>query len=319
MRKLGHGPPSSKEQMKGSGVTRGNFSFQEDKFLSNNMMDGVKGTAAIGAVGSIPSFYYLSQIDDNLMEAMQFAFTEDLSHFNNLHNYIEDKYFDAVSSASAEGWMTRLEGYVTEVYAADVLTKMGYDVHFPDSANQEGWDLIVDGEPWQVKGGMTESTIINHFEKNPDISVVTSQIMAEKFGENNQILGLAELDPDTMHRVTQESLGAVDNLGDTVGAGIPIVTLAVSGFREFNLLTSGDTDGFSSAKNLGLDVAGVGGGGFAGAQIGAGIGAIGGPIGMAVGGLIGGVAGAIAGKMGTNAIKQANYKSAINDLSLIHI
>lgn len=91
----------------------------------------LKEAGIIGAAGSLPSLYYLNEIDGNVYDAMQFAFTDDLTNFHALHNYVEDKYISIFDSNSAEGWITRLEGYVTEQYAADVLTDLGHHVEFP--------------------------------------------------------------------------------------------------------------------------------------------------------------------------------------------
>lgn len=281
-----------------------------------NWKQGLASAGMIGAIGSIPSLTYLSQIDENVLEAMDFAFTEDLSNFYDFHNYINDKYLDAVSADSAEGWMTRLEGYVNEQYAADVLTDLGYEVEFPTSANQEGWDLLVNGEPWQVKGGHTPSVIADHLEKNPDIPVVTSDVLKEHSAEQEAVIGLQELDPDVIEQVTEQTIGAADSLGDTMGIGVPIVTLAASGFREFKLLTGGQTDITNAMKNVGLDVAGTGGGGLVGAKLGATIGAVGGPVGFAIGGVLGAIGGAILGRTGTNLIKNINYKHAVENYQL---
>lgn len=290
----------------------------EHKKLNNHIRSSVnkhlmsnKEAVISGGLGAIPSFYYLTQIDENVLEAIDFAFAEDLSNFQDLHNYISDKYTDAIQADSAEGWMTRLEGYVNEQYAADILEKMGFEVEFPKDPNQAGYDLLVDGEPWQVKGGESPSVITNHFENNPDIPVVTSDTLASEFQNDVQIQGFSELDPAFIEQTTSDSLHAIDNLGDHMGAGIPIATAVLSGFREFGLLSSGKTDLEHSIFNAGLDIAGTGGGGFAGAKIGALLGSAGGPAGAAIGGAIGGILGAISGRAVTQSIKEKPYQEAL--------
>ncbi len=285
------------------------------EYIKRNPLS-LKEAGVIGAVGSVPSLYYLSEIDDNVYEAMQFAFKDDLSNFQDLHNYVEDKYISIFDTESAEGWVTRLEGYVTEQYAADVLTDLGHHVEFPDSATQQGYDLIVDGEPWQVKGGETLSVLKDHFDKNPDIPVITNSGLAEEFGPSDLVFGTPSLDPQLMDGVTRETLDGIDNLGDSMGAGIPLVTLITAGYREFGLMSSGKTDIGHSAKNVGLDLAGTGGGGFAGAQAGALIGAVGGPVGAAIGGILGGIIGAMGGRQITNSIKLAPYNNALENYQL---
>lgn len=268
---------------------------------------------AVGVLGSIPSFYYLSQLDENVLEAMDFAFAQDLSNFHHLHDYINEKYLGILQTESAEGWMARLEGYVNEQYAADVLTKLGYDVEFPTSPNQEGWDLLVNGEPWQVKGGETPSVIADHLAKNPEIPVVTSDELKSAFPDQAQVFGFKELNPDVIHRATEQTLSAADNLGDTIGVGVPVVALVTSALRELKLLTGGKTDWVHSVKHVGIDVAGTGGGGFLGAKIGAAVGAAGGPVFMTIFSGLGAMLGAFFGRLGTNYFKRRKFKKAIED------
>lgn len=274
---------------------------------------GWKEAAGIGIAGSAPSMYYLSQIDPTVMEALDFAFAEDLSNFNTLTDHIDDKYFDVLNTSGADGWMTRFEGYVMEMHSADVLENMGYEVELPETANQEGWDVLLDGEPWQIKGGQSPEVIAEHFEKYPDIPVVTNADLGAHYEGYDNVMVLDDVSAETIQEMAGESLNAVDRLDSTMGVGIPVVSLIMSSYREVKLHNQNKTDLGSSVKNVGLDVAGVGGGGFAGALIGAFVGAIGGSAGAAVGGLIGGVVGAVVGKLGSNAVKEIAMKEAFND------
>ncbi|WP_411953994.1 hypothetical protein ACKXGF_12250 [Alkalibacillus sp. S2W] len=282
---------------------------QNDQF---HLMKGWKSAAAAGAIGQMPALYYLNEIDPAVMDAMDFAFSKDLSNFNDMTDYIDEKYLEALGTESAEGWMTRFEGYVMEMKSADALEQMGYDVQVPSNANNEGWDLLVDGEPWQIKGGESPSVIAEHFEQYPDIPVLTDSTMGEHFTANEEVMSLIELDPAVIQEMAHDSLWSIGELDsvDVMGGGIPLVSLVMSSAREVKLHIQDKTDVGSSMKNVGLDTAGVGAGGFAGAQTGAFVGAFGGPPGVAAGGLIGGIAGAIGGKMGTNTFKERAMKQA---------
>ena len=98
-----------------------------------------------------------------------------------------------------------------------------------------------------------------------------------------------------------------------VSGHIPVMTIAMSSFREFQLLTKNKTDAISSLKNIGLDAAGSGVGALAGAKAGAIAGSLFGPIGAALGGIIGGIGGAMGGRMISNEVKQAPLKNAISN------
>lgn len=92
---------------------------------------------------------------------------------------------------------------------------------------------------------------------------------------------------------------------------IPVVTIALSSFREFKLLSSDKTNFISSLKNISLDVAGAGVGAAAGAKAGAVAGSMFGPIGTIIAGAIGAVGGAVGGRAITNKVKKRPLKKAI--------
>lgn len=92
---------------------------------------------------------------------------------------------------------------------------------------------------------------------------------------------------------------------------VPVVTIALSSFREFKLLSSDKTNFISSLKNISLDAAGAGVGATAGAKGGAVAGGLFGPIGAIIGGIIGAIIGAMGGRAITNKVKKRPLKKAI--------
>lgn len=92
---------------------------------------------------------------------------------------------------------------------------------------------------------------------------------------------------------------------------VPVVTIALSSFREFKLLSSDKTNFISSLKNISLDAAGAGVGAAAGAKAGAVAGSFFGPIGTIIGGAIGAVVGAMGGRAITNKVKMIPLNNAI--------
>lgn len=92
---------------------------------------------------------------------------------------------------------------------------------------------------------------------------------------------------------------------------IPVITIALSSFREFQLLSDGKTDYRASLKNITLDAVGAGVGGLAGAKGGAIIGSPFGPVGIAIGGMAGAVVGAIGGRKVANKAKRIPLDNAI--------
>lgn len=116
---------------------------------------------------------------------------------------------------------------------------------------------------------------------------------------------------DVLSNAAELSIDPTDMTDLDFSGHIPVVTIAISSFREFNLLINNKTNALNSLKNIGLDAVGAGGGGLVGAKAGALVGSIFGPLGSLAGGIIGGVAGAIGGRSITNEIKQRPLKNAI--------
>lgn len=111
----------------------------------------------------------------------------------------------------------------------------------------------------------------------------------------------------------ESSFNVADFTDLDVSGHIPVITIAISSYREFNLLIDDKTDTLTSLKNIGLDAAGAGGGGLVGAKAGAMIGSIFGPVGTVIGGIGGSIFGAMGGRAITNNIKQRPLRKAIED------
>ena len=125
---------------------------------------------------------------------------------------------------------------------------------------------------------------------------------------------------NSLHDVGNEMLSSASNveIGDMtsitdvdITGHVPVVTIALSSFREFQLLSDDKTDYITSLKNIALDAVGAGGGAIVGAKGGAIAGSFFGPIGTIVGGILGGIGGAIGGRAITNNIKTQPLKNAI--------
>ncbi|MDN3552895.1 hypothetical protein QWY74_05340 [Halomonas almeriensis] len=93
--------------------------------------------------------YNLAAIDPGVVQAADFSRSADIDSslaFANLAEQIQESH-----PAAATGAINQLKGYVAEHAVAAQLIAQGHTVSLPDSASQPGWDLLVDGQPMQVK------------------------------------------------------------------------------------------------------------------------------------------------------------------------
>jgi len=278
------------------------------------LVAGVAGITVCDAV------YSVSLIDENVLAALDFSSVADLSTFSDISQYM-DAHFAA--GAGLVGSLARLQGYTAEQVAAAHLASQGHVVEFPDAANQPGYDLLVDGHPFQVKDTLSPGLINEHLANYPDIPVIVNTEMGVRFADNPNVI----VDPDLSH---EQIAVAVDqtiegvSLLDTAHVHIPLITLALSCLKEGSLLLAGKTDVKTAGSHVLYDTASVGLGGAAGAKIGVLAGSPLGPAGAGIGLVLGGVIGAITGRVLAGKIKhsrlkekQAAYNSAVIDVGQV--
>ena len=96
-------------------------------------------------------------------------------------------YFSEKINIESLGDINQLKGYVAERLIAQELQSQGYEVEFPESSNQAGYDLLINNEPFQVKCGESPSLVQDHFEKYPDIPVLVNEELGEYFLDSDKV------------------------------------------------------------------------------------------------------------------------------------
>ena len=274
----------------------------------------------------------LLEIDEHVYEAMGQLAGRQLDSIGDLHTYLESWDSAEIGEALPEGALNKLMGHLAEPIVHQHLEELGWQVETPDLSNQPGYDRILNGEyAVNIKTVADSSSLASHFEKYPDIPVVVPGDMAgipdnaihlDAAGSIEQLNKMVELGDENIVLVDNalshaEMLDHAEGVSDALlenvdVGGIPFITVALSGFREIQLLKNHDTDVTNAVKNFGLDIAGTGGGAVAGATAGAAIGsAIAPVIGTAIGGAIGSVLGAIGGRKASNAVKEKPFRDAL--------
>lgn len=271
------------------------------------------------------AFRNLLAIDEHVYTAMGTLAGEQLDSIGDLSRSLESWESAEFGDALPKGAFGKLMGHLAEPKVAQHMEELGIEVTMPDVSNQEGYDLVLNGEhAVNVKTVADTGSLWDHFTKYPDIPVVVPKD-AEGIPENAIYINSADsLDRlDTAFEAGQENIVLVDPslshadmvehtenvsdalLGNMELVNIPIVTAVISGMREFRLLKKGSTDVRNALKNFGLDIAGTGGGGAAGTFLGMTVGTAVLPgIGTIIGALLGGAGGIMAGRKITGRFKR---------------
>ena len=287
--------------------------------------------AAQGAWFGKDAIQNLMSIDEHVYTAMGQLAGRQLESVGDLHNELSDWPSAEIGEALPEGALNKLMGHLAEPIVGQHIEDLGIPVEMPALSNQSGYDLMLNGEhEVNVKTVADVSSLSDHFERYPDIPVVVPGDMAGipdnaihldatgsldqldarvNLGEENIVL----VDDALSHAAMKEHAESVsDALLENIDVGgIPFITLALSGYREIKLLKNSDTDTTNAVKNIGLDLAGTGGGAAAGAAAGAAVGSIVPVVGTTIGAIVGGIAGAIGGRKATNVIKEKPFQDAL--------
>lgn len=255
--------------------------------VSSSGDDSVFGTVVVADF-----LYDYLRLDPTVMEGVDFASSLDLSSPFSFALFAAEQ-----SSLMAEGAgdsIHRLKGYVAERLVAHNLSAAGHDVSFPEASNQAGYDLLVDGQPFQVKCTSSPEHVLEHLESYPDIPVIVNSELAESFSGTPGVYIDAALSNEEATKLTEEGL---QSGADLLDLEIPWIAMAISASVEIKALYHSRT-GFSDALiNIASDTAGRTVLGVACANAAAATGAIFfGPAGAVIGNLTGGVFGGVYGK-----------------------
>lgn len=174
------------------------------------------------------------------------------------------------AEASVTGGTSQLHGYVAEQVVAQQLTAQGHIVSFPETSNEPGWDLLVDGQPFQVKFHDSLSGLKEHFERYDYPAIVSSEL-SDKLPEEllDRVFFIEGLSNKVVKQVTSDSLQAGVELWDTnpiAMAGIISATRSALAYRRGQLTRQQAIEQMLIDGSVRAGLAG--GGALAGATIG---------------------------------------------------
>lgn len=265
------------------------------KFLSDK---GLKlGAGAAASAYTLGLIWDYSHIDPAFLQALSFASRGNPENLNAL----QDISADALEKSGA---VTRLSGYVAEQQVAMNLQQQGHVVELPTSANQVGYDLIVDGTPMQVKCSMDANYVLSHFDKYPDIPVIVNSELAAKLGDHPMVI----VDPYLSYSAVQESTAVgLEELSEFAGIGdvlpIPFITLGMAAYRNYAAFDAGLIDSQKYLENVGKETAAISGGAAVGGLLLTTIAGIAtGGVSVIIAGGIGAYIGGVAGSTGANTL-----------------
>ena len=253
--------------------------------------------------------YDVLRVDPRVLEGVDFSRKQDLS---NVFKFGKQEISERAtkSSESLESLHDNYTGYTFERVIGMNYQKRGAEVVYPEKSNQTGWDIMINGEKFQIKTQEKGINLIeDHFEKHPYRVIANSEAaekFVEKYPEKSHLIINSGIEHDYSKNLVAESTEAgVEVMEDNkfFGSAIPeilgIVSIISFG-KNFMYWVEGKTDIKTAFKNIAIDSVGR----FAGAGIGAKLGSF---LLPPLGTIIGGAAGFFMGGSIVNELKLEKY------------
>jgi hypothetical protein len=254
---------------------------------------GEPDAAGLYGVLTVGDFLYdLARIDPLVLEAADFASAADIGSRLTFAEYCSRH--ESLSDLAEAGSLSRLKGYVAERVVAQNLAASGHDVSLPGTANNEGWDLLVDGREFQVKCVKSASAVREHLAAYPGIPVIVNAELAEALGETPGVY----VDPTlSLEAVTARTSEALEGGAEVLDFEIPWTAFVATTVSHAVLYSRGLVDLQSLPLSIGAETAGRVTGGALGKLAGTGVGLLlFGPAGGVIGALAGAVGGGMSGR-----------------------
>lgn len=202
----------------------------------------------IAAISAADLYASLSAIDPTVIDAANFAYTAEIE---NRPDLIEQFAENNGNTESLDGVVAHLKGYVAEKYVADRLTSQGKNVQFPQHSNEPGWDLLVDGEKYQVKCLSDVSGILEHFEKY-DYPVIANEDLKSSLPDAllEKVMFIEDYQEPLIDALTW---AAVDQSIDLSSSNVPFIAVGMSAGRTLFKWKKGEFTGLEAAKSISAD------------------------------------------------------------------
>lgn len=266
----------------------------------------LKQTMAISTISAGEFLYDYIMINPLVVKGMDFARTEDLSSLFQLQQFAEN-----IDISSVTGDIAQLQGYVAEQMMAAELQGLGHEVQFPETSNQAGWDLLIDGEPFQVKCLTSAQGVHKHFDTYPDIPVYVNAELAATFANNPLVYSTSVTHEQVLLQTTQ----TLEHAEDLLDFELPWITVAVSSYYNVKRVRTDGISLTSAMRNVTSDVVSrVALGGVGKVIFGVGGVALFGPAGGIVGPALGAFAGVSQGTHLSTFIKKTLAKKEYADV-----
>lgn len=194
---------------------------------SDSNAEELENAAALGTMTLGEMLYSAAAIDPHVIRAADFSRLDEIDGPVDFAFLLRN--LDGAAAESIQGSVNHLKGYTAEQVVASQLEAAGHTVSIPDAANQPGFDLLVDGQPFQVKFHQSLDGIREHFGRY-DYPVIANAELAGDIPEEwaDQVTSLDGVTNDLVQQITEDSVYFAGNL---LNPHVVPFALVISGAR----------------------------------------------------------------------------------------
>lgn len=219
--------------------------------------DVYRDSVAIAAASIGDLIYSLAAIDPQVVAAADFSRSDEIDNPFDFAAHFFEKFESGwgerkESSVAEQGDIAQLKGFTMEQIAATKLVDDGHVVEMPVDPNQPGWDLMVDGQPFQVKCLADSSLLNEHFARYPDIPVLANSDLIDEVEQwpeewRESVFFLEGHTEELVEQVVARSYAEAKDLGDN---DVPEIALAYVAARQLWRLKKGEVTRAQAASQL---------------------------------------------------------------------
>jgi len=222
--------------------------------------------------------YSMAAIDPTVIKAADFSRIEDLGDRLSFSEFAKE--ISKMSPAGSLGATSNLKGYVSEQVVASQLVLEGHNIELANTSNEAGWDILVDGEKFQIKSLSDSGGIRSHFNTY-DYPVIANSELKDQIPSDleDKVFFVDGFSNELVSDVTERSL---THGADMFEPDVPLIAIGVSTAFALREYSSGKIRSDQAMEQVLMD---------GGARVG--LATLGGFLGSGIGLLIYGPAGAL--------------------------
>lgn len=211
--------------------------------------------AAMGLLTLGELAYHIHSLDPAVLAAADFSRSVDLDNpiaFAAFAHAIE-----AMGNSSHLGAISNLKGYVAEQVVANQLVQQGHVVELPDTANEPGWDIAVDGVQFQVKNAADLNLLDRHFEKGYEFPILANAEVADLLAKAaaqgrtpewaDQVHFVEGYSQQAVQDLTEQSLQAGDGM---LHPHVPVFAVTLAAIRQWRRFNRGQVSGSQAVQEV---------------------------------------------------------------------